>query len=76
MLSTINDLLSKLPFNGKKTVISAISALLAWYLPQVDPKTVDLLGSTAIEFWRSASELYLVIGIFHGQVKKSIGVVK
>lgn len=72
MLSALNKALSKLPFNGKKTVLAAISFLLARYAPQVDPALVDTLSDQGVAAWQLGSEILLTIGILHAQIKKSL----
>lgn len=72
MLKKLSKLLSRLPFNGKKTPLAALSLLLSWYLPDVDPVIVETLGFKGLEFWQAASELFLALGIFHAQLKKNV----
>lgn len=72
MLKLINKLLSILPFNGKKTHLSLISLFLAYYLPEIDPATVEVLGSKSVEAWQSLSELFVVISVLHAQIKKKV----
>jgi len=70
MLKKINELLLLLPFNGRKTPISLLSLFLAYYLPDIDPSTVDSLGTTFMIVWQSLSEFFLVISVLHNQIKK------
>lgn len=70
MLKSLSKLLSLLPLNGKKTPLAALSLLLALYAPDIDPSLVESIGDKGLAAWRSASELFLALAIFHTQLKK------
>lgn len=72
MLNVLNRILSKFPFNGKKTPLSLISLFLAYYLPEVTPETVEVLGSKLVDAWQAISELFVVLSVLHVQIKKKV----
>lgn len=72
MLKLIDKLLSILPFNGKKTPLSLISLFLAYYLPEIDPATVEALGPKFMSLWADLSEVLVLLSALHSQIKKKV----
>ena len=66
MLAKLNDILSKLPLNGKKSVIGVISSVLLFALPDFPIAELNkLLEALALG--------YASAGLLHKYVKKKIG---
>lgn len=67
MLSLIDDILAKLPGNGKKTLIGGVLAAVVWVFPDF-PLSEDGL-SKLIEY---SGYIYLTLGALHKWVKAKV----
>ena len=74
MLEKINQLLSKLPFNGKKTGIGVALSAILFFFPdfplaetQIDKIIAD--GLKIVEYF---GNLYVIIGVLHKYIKAKV----
>lgn len=65
MLTIINELLKKLPFNGSKTIIGLVSSIVLYFLP-------DFPIAELQKFLEYLSSAYLVLGLLHKYIKAKI----
>ncbi len=74
MVKILNDLLSKLPFNGKKSVVGVILSIIGYAFPDFPLNEGTVLA--AVEAFQKLSEyagpIYLAIGLLHKWIKTKV----
>lgn len=65
MMTIINEILKKLPFNGGKTIIGLVSSIALYFLP--DFPIAEL--QKVLEYLSGA---YLALGLLHKYIKAKI----
>ena len=68
MLSIFDDILAKLPGNGRKTLIGGLISAVLFFFPDF-PLNEDLAGQLAQSF----GVVYLALGLLHKWIKARIG---
>ena len=67
MLELFNKLLSKLPLNGKKSIVGALLAALVWAFPHFP------LGQEHLEkIVEYSGYFYLIVGLLHKWIKSKL----
>jgi hypothetical protein len=71
MFKTINNILSKLPFNGSKTGIGLVVTVLGLFFPGLplgESEIQDVIQSLAT-IVEALGNIYLVVGVLHKYIK-------
>jgi hypothetical protein len=65
MLTILNNILSKLPFNGKKSAIGFIGSLALYFWPDFPVPELEKI----LEY---GANIYLLLGVLHKYVKAKL----
>jgi len=74
MLKVLNDILAKLPFNGKKTGIGIVLSAIFYFFPDfpLQENQIDEVIKSALKLVEYGSNIYVVLGILHKYIKAKI----
>jgi len=74
MLDLLNKILSKLPFNGKKTGIGLVLSALMFFFPDfpLGEAQIDEVVKSFLKIVELGGNIYLVLGVLHKWIKTKV----
>lgn len=74
MLEKLNKILSKLPFNGKKTGIGVALSAILFFFPDfpLSELQIDQVIADCLKIAEYFGNLYVVLGVLHKWVKAKL----